>query len=156
MSIRLFWNKLSDEENVVKLQQFLNHYFDTKIEKPDYIGNIRVTQLRLGTKEPIISILEIADVFEEFYFDELAEEHHGSNEQEFELMRGRLECSSSLIRDIFIIPFNRLFEESNKHHENKKCLLDTHHLRLLNFIYFLRNQITRLSRNPPSKPMMQR
>jgi mitochondrial distribution and morphology protein 12 len=91
MSIRLFWNKLNAEENVAKLQQFLTQYFDTKIEKPDYIGNIQVTHLRLGTKEPLVSILDVADVFEEFYSDELTEQP-GSNDQEFEVMCSRLDA----------------------------------------------------------------
>jgi hypothetical protein len=49
MSVKLFWDKLTDEGTILKLQQFLSNYFEKDLEKPDNLGKLQITRLKLGS-----------------------------------------------------------------------------------------------------------
>ncbi|OZJ03365.1 hypothetical protein BZG36_02983 [Bifiguratus adelaidae] len=66
MSLDINWKVLSDPALAQNLQKFLNDHFST-IQKPPYIGQITVSELSWGDVEPAIEILDICDVFDEFY-----------------------------------------------------------------------------------------
>jgi distribution and morphology protein 12 len=88
MSVKLFWDKLTDEGTILKLQQFLSNYFEKDLEKPDNLGKLQITRLKLGTKEPSVSLIEVTDAFDEFYCDEV--------DETMELERSKLELKEEL------------------------------------------------------------
>ncbi|RKP21772.1 hypothetical protein ROZALSC1DRAFT_26825 [Rozella allomycis CSF55] len=64
MSCKLFWDKWKSEKINQSLCQSLNEYFQ-KLERPDFIGDIKIRAIFLGEESPEIEILDITDPLEE-------------------------------------------------------------------------------------------
>eukprot|EP00128_Syssomonas_multiformis_P017018 Colp12_sorted_trinity150504_noHs@25440 len=58
MSVLFFWEKLV--EKTKDMEDFLNDHF-AKVEKPDFVGPIRITDLSFGDQPPEVAIVDISD-----------------------------------------------------------------------------------------------
>jgi hypothetical protein len=65
MSIDIYWEKL-DLETAEQAKKSLNDYFQA-VEKPDFIGNITITELSFGTLAPTVILQDLTDPFPDFY-----------------------------------------------------------------------------------------
>ncbi|KAH3672360.1 hypothetical protein WICMUC_004332 [Wickerhamomyces mucosus] len=64
MSIDLNWSLLNDFNE--KIKDLLNEQIQS-IELPDFLANLQINSISLGTKAPYIAIKHISNPFEEFY-----------------------------------------------------------------------------------------
>ncbi|KAF9970632.1 Mitochondrial distribution and morphology protein 12 [Actinomortierella ambigua] len=67
MSFVFSWDKL-DDDVALQLQEMIHNHFQ-RIPKPNFIGSLTVTNFRLGSTPPSITVLDITDPLEEWYLD---------------------------------------------------------------------------------------
>ncbi|KAG0257064.1 Mitochondrial distribution and morphology protein 12 [Actinomortierella ambigua] len=67
MSFVFSWDKL-DDDVAQQLQEMIHNHFQ-RIPKPNFIGSLTVTNFRLGTTPPSVTVLDITDPLEEWYLD---------------------------------------------------------------------------------------
>ncbi|KAF2068960.1 hypothetical protein CYY_009716 [Polysphondylium violaceum] len=59
MSLKIYWERIS-EKQAVRAKDHLNNLF-ANINKPDIIGDIKITNLSFGSKPPQFQIISISD-----------------------------------------------------------------------------------------------
>ncbi|KAG0225599.1 Mitochondrial distribution and morphology protein 12 [Actinomortierella wolfii] len=67
MSFVFSWDKL-DDEVAQQLQEMIHNHFQ-RIPKPNFIGSLSVSNFRLGSTPPSVTVLDITDPLEEWYLD---------------------------------------------------------------------------------------
>jgi hypothetical protein len=72
MSFCIDWDKVKTSCPPSELTHFLNDKFK-QANKPEFIGNIQVTNLDLGSIPPHIEILQVCDPIDDFYDNDLGD-----------------------------------------------------------------------------------
>ncbi|KAH3681520.1 hypothetical protein WICPIJ_007501 [Wickerhamomyces pijperi] len=80
MSIDINWSTLSTFTD--HLQKILNEQLRS-IELPDFLSNLQITSISLGTESPLIDIKHIGEPFEEFYAEVGSPEAKSINDIQF-------------------------------------------------------------------------
>lgn len=74
MSFDINWDLLKSGKEADQLKQHLNGRF-TAIERPSFLGPIEIKSFNFGTVPPEITVENITDPLEDFYFDLFEDDH---------------------------------------------------------------------------------